>query len=785
MKTLTSFLRQSLKVHITLICIACIPHIAFAIEPIAAIGKPPPRQHAFLNNDTIVRVIPRHIQIVDADTGDVINEFGNLTSFYSDVVFSPNTSHLAILNSSHETRKTNVEIWDTNTQEKISEWEVESGINDIAAFSPIAPLFALSSNNQIHLWNWETDEFVGTMTDERRQWEGCYFYQYPDGGGTSICSGSPRDHGMVFTLDGQHLIVASKRPDLELWNVETRKLEGHFEGHTGSWVDGVAISPDGKRIASFERIAATIYVWDIETRQLLWKAKSGVGRILKIIFSPDSQHLYVATQTGKLSKSGANPWEGWDDKVRVWDVQSGKQIDMFSTEFRSLNAITFSPDGKTALLNYLDAEVLWDIENKRQHDVSTDFVSPWFSKVVLSPDGKSLISATSHFIKTWDVASQQMQLLIPAEDYKFETYAFSPNSQTFAVGKDPWIELRDIHSGKIETRFPHYIAGIQQIAFSPSGRWIAAADDFRRLVILDVKNPEKIQRVDIKIEEFSPSFRYIAFSENDEYLAASCRTGKNNTYKYWILLWKREDQRFIFQYASQVPRLYSSPTFTRRKNGSTVLAASEYKEIQIWEVLENRLQHLTTLDGDGPMQFSLDSRYLFAKRNGDFQVWDWQKSRPIKHSSSIENFVSLSQDGSVLVSYDSVSMGRYLIYDLKDMLSLLPYPVEPKGKQFVTLGQIKRNQLLQNFPNPFNPETWIPFRLADKSNVTIRIYTPTGKLVRSISPGTMSAGDYSSQSQAIHWDGRNDAGETVSSGVYLYTINAGDFSATRKMLIRK
>ena len=126
-----------------------------------------------------------------------------------------------------------------------------------------------------------------------------------------------------------------------------------------------------------------------------------------------------------------------------------------------------------------------------------------------------------------------------------------------------------------------------------------------------------------------------------------------------------------------------------------------------------------------------------------------------------------------------------MVWDVKNLISLLPYPVEPRGKQFVILGQIKRNQLLQNFPNPFNPETWIPFRLADKSDVTIRIYTPTGKLVRSLSPGIMSAGDYSSQSQAMHWDGRNDEGEAVSSGVYLYTINAGDFSATRKMLIKK
>ena len=111
--------------------------------------------------------------------------------------------------------------------------------------------------------------------------------------------------------------------------------------------------------------------------------------------------------------------------------------------------------------------------------------------------------------------------------------------------------------------------------------------------------------------------------------------------------------------------------------------------------------------------------------------------------------------------------------------------VEPKGKKLVTLGQIKRNELLQNFPNPFNPETWIPFRLADEAEVTIRIHTSTGKLVRSLSLGKMAAGDYSSQSQAAHWDGHNGLGEPVSSGVYFYTIKVGDFSATRKMLIRK
>ena len=114
-----------------------------------------------------------------------------------------------------------------------------------------------------------------------------------------------------------------------------------------------------------------------------------------------------------------------------------------------------------------------------------------------------------------------------------------------------------------------------------------------------------------------------------------------------------------------------------------------------------------------------------------------------------------------------------------------PMNVEPKDKKLVSLGQIKRNELLQNFPNPFNPETWIPFRLADDTDVTIRICSLTGKLVKFIFMGEMAAGDYTSQSEAVHWNGSNDKGESVSSGVYFYTISAGDFSATRKMLIRK
>ena len=94
-------------------------------------------------------------------------------------------------------------------------------------------------------------------------------------------------------------------------------------------------------------------------------------------------------------------------------------------------------------------------------------------------------------------------------------------------------------------------------------------------------------------------------------------------------------------------------------------------------------------------------------------------------------------------------------------------------------------ELLRNYPNPFNPETWIPYRLAEDAFVTLTIYNSSGQVVRTLDVGHQRAAIYESRSKAAYWNGRNDLGESVASGVYFYTLMAGDYSATRKMLILK
>ena len=116
-------------------------------------------------------------------------------------------------------------------------------------------------------------------------------------------------------------------------------------------------------------------------------------------------------------------------------------------------------------------------------------------------------------------------------------------------------------------------------------------------------------------------------------------------------------------------------------------------------------------------------------------------------------------------------------------------PIMKRG--FAVLEQLlisltpKETELLPNYPNPLNPETWIPYRLAEDAFVTLTIYDTVGQIVRTLEIGHRIASAYENRSNAIYWDGRNDVGERMASGVYFYTLSAGEYFATRRMLIIK
>ena len=124
---------------------------------------------------------------------------------------------------------------------------------------------------------------------------------------------------------------------------------------------------------------------------------------------------------------------------------------------------------------------------------------------------------------------------------------------------------------------------------------------------------------------------------------------------------------------------------------------------------------------------------------------------------------------------DAEHLGYSVHAVLKELLQLLTEMAEVP----------ETTALLPNYPNPFNPETWIPYHLSKGTEVTLKIYDVRGVAVRALTLGHQAAGVYESRGRAAYWDGRNDLGEQVASGVYFYTLAAGEFTATRKLLIAK
>ncbi len=121
------------------------------------------------------------------------------------------------------------------------------------------------------------------------------------------------------------------------------------------------------------------------------------------------------------------------------------------------------------------------------------------------------------------------------------------------------------------------------------------------------------------------------------------------------------------------------------------------------------------------------------------------------------------------------------IVDINDLILItneMPVGVAPTQLPIAT-------QLFHNYPNPFNPETWIPYILSYSADVSIEIHATDGNLVRRLAIGQQPAGLYVNKANAAYWDGRNAFGEPIASGLYFYTLIAGDYAATRKMIIRR
>ena len=182
---------------------------------------------------------------------------------------------------------------------------------------------------------------------------------------------------------------------------------------------------------------------------------------------------------------------------------------------------------------------------------------------------------------------------------------------------------------------------------------------------------------------------------------------------------------------------------------------------------------LLTVAGCSPMLASTDQQGFWSLNLGNLKSDSGQSYQPQNGET-----VGLRLLG------DSTIHQQILTDDGLQQLKTIRYHQQSDGV-LTTSDRPDQSQLGANYPNPFNPETWIPYQLSQEAEVSLQIYTGQGRLVRNLELGWQSAGYNTVASEAIYWGGRNRSGELVSSGVYFYRLQAGDYSQTRKMVILK
>ena len=208
---------------------------------------------------------------------------------------------------------------------------------------------------------------------------------------------------------------------------------------------------------------------------------------------------------------------------------------------------------------------------------------------------------------------------------------------------------------------------------------------------------------------------------------------------------------------------------------------------------------MQTLEGHAAVvnsvTFSPDGFTLAGGSMGDrVYMWDVSTGELLQtfegHTGWIRD-VAFSPDGSTLVSTSEDD--TMLLWDLRRAATwgrIKRVGVDGAGRLLelspsAAPAASTETALLPNYPNPFNPETWIPYRLGTAAEVMFTIYDMRGQAIRTLEMGYQVAGAYRSRERAAYWDGRNQQGETVANGIYFCTLSAGDFTAAQKMLVGK
>ena len=345
-------------------------------------------------------------------------------------------------------------------------------------------------------------------------------------------------------------------------------------------------------------------------------------------------------------------------------------------------------------------------------------------------------------MRLWDVQTGRHIRTLEGHASQVGSVSFSPDGRTLAsASRDATVRLWDVQTGRHIRTLEGHASQVGSVSFSPDGRTLASASRDATVRLWDVQTGRHIRTLEGHRDWVSS----VSFSPDGRTLASASSDGT-------VLVWE------IIPTSTPPEWLPEDVNNDGSVNATDIiLVASHFGESG---------QNDVDVNGDGVVNITDLTLVMAAFENtaGAPEIWSLALENRLTRAEVEQWLHQARQVGSTDAAFQR---GILMLEQL--LSSLIP----------------KETVLLPNYPNPFNPETWIPYRLAKPANVSISIYAADGGLVRTLDLEHQGVGIYESRSRAAYWDGRNGLGEPVASGVYFYTLTADKFTATRKMLIMK
>ncbi len=584
------------------------------------------------------------------------------------------------------------------------------------------------------------------------------------------------DFSVAFSADEEEIEPADNAASLQWMIALTPHHIATLEGHTG-WVLAVAFSPpDGTMLASGAD-DRTIKLWDVATETNIATLEGYTGWVLAVAFSPPD---------GTILASGAD-----DRTIKLWDVATETNIATLEGHTGWVRSVAFSPDG-TMLASGADDQTvkLWDVDTET--NIATFEHTGPVRSVAFSPDGTMLASGSEDgTVKLWDVATETNIATLEGHTKWVNSVAFSPDGTMLASGADDrTVQLWDVDTETNTATFGH-TGPVRSVAFSPDGTILASGADDETVKLWDVATETNIATLEGHTD---PVFS-VAFSPDGTMLVSGAA---DQTVKLWDASeWTRPRPRTLVR-ISDVEQ--QGPAGAQLAEPFVVAVRD-----QNGNLLEGVQVTFAVTDGAGTLSVATDTTGANGQATSTLTLGSQPGTNTVEVTVAGLEPVTFTAVGKATPDFDGdgvVGFADFFLFvdafdstdprfdldasgrvDFDDFFLFADHFGQPAQAKLLVLAQELIGlpdgpQLRQNAPNPFNSQTVISYFLLATGPARLELFALTGQRVAVLSRGQQKAGRH-----RLHWDGRDDEGRPLASGIYLYRLVTDEGIRTRKLTL--